>query len=340
MDFKQGWDIPFRYVFSGNLVNDMKTFIEFSPIFEPLDMLETQLNRSSLKKLIEWKKEGFARWIFCDSGAFSVHTGKADTTEDEYIEYINTIIDDVDIFAQLDTIPGKFGKPKSKEDYIESANKSWDNFIYTRNKIKDKNKVMPIFHFGEDIQFLDRMLDYRDEDGDKLEYIGLSPANDASVKDRMKYLDNMYDHIHKSSNPTVKTHVYGFTSLEAMSKFPCYSADSITHRLLAGYNKIFTKNFGIISVSDRPKSNKIKSNSSFLFEADEYNLNKLRDEFTEKGYDIEFAKSNGFEGDDILDWLPYCNNLRVAFNIITIQQLINNDYKYHEKNNLKQKRLI
>ena len=170
--------------------------------------------------------------------------------------------------------------------------------------------------------------------------MGLSPANDASVQARMLYLKEMYDVIAASSNPDVKTHVYGFTSLNAMSKFPCYSADSISHRLISGYNKIFTKNFGIISITKKSRTVKTKSNLSFLETADEYSIDLLRKEFDDVGLNLEFAKKYGFEGDDILDWLPEDNNARVAFSMKTIQILTQTTYRYKPENLVVQKKLF
>lgn len=337
---KNGWDIDFRYVFSGSLTDTMHDMLVDTKNFEPFDMLVACHETSSLKQLIRWKQEGFCRWILCDSGAFSVHTGKKKISQQWYIDFINEMNPYIDRFAQLDTIPGHYKKPKTPEDYIESAEKSWENFIYMRNHIPEKKKLMPVYHFGEDTKYLTRMLDYVDGDGDKLDFIGLSPANDASVEARMKYLDDMYQIIKNSSNPDVKTHVYGFTSLTAMSKFPCYSADSISHRLISGYNKIYTQHFGIISVSKKPRTTKTKSSLSFLETADKYNLDLLRSEFDEFGIDTNFAHKYGFDGDDILDWVPENNNVRVAFNMRTIQKLAYTTYKYHEANVVRNKKLF
>lgn len=337
---KSSWDVEFRYVFSGSLTNCMHDMLLDTIKFEPLNILVAQEDRNAINQAIKWKDEGFCQWLFCDSGAYSVHTGKLHVTQDEYVEYINSVSDSIDVFAQLDTIPGQFKKPKSPQDYIDSAESSWENFLHMRDNVKDKHKVMPVYHFGEDTKYLKRMLEYRDAQGDQLDYIGLSPANDASVQARMIYLKDMYEIIKKSSNPNVKTHIYGFTSLDAMSKFPCYSADSISHRLISGYNKIFTQNFGIISVSRQPRTVKSKSNLSFLETADSYNLNILRSEFDEFGIDLEFAKKYGFEGDDILDWIPDDNNIRVAFSIRTIQKLCKTKYKYCSKNLVTQKKLF
>lgn len=337
---KNGWDVDFRYVFSGSLTDTMHDMLLATKNFQPVDMLVACHETSSIKQLVRWKHEGFCRWIFCDSGAFSVHTGIKKISQQWYIDFINDMNDEFDIFAQLDTIPGTYKKPKTPQDYIDSAEKSWENFLYMRNHIPDKHKLMPVYHFGEDAKYLLRMLNYVDEDGAKLDYIGLSPANDASVEARMKYLDDMYQIISKSSNPDVKTHVYGFTSLNAMSKFPCYSADSISHRLISGYNKVYTQHFGIISLSKRPRSTKTKSNLSFLETADKYNLDLLMSEFEEFGIDLNFARKFGYEGDDFFDWVSENNNVRVAFNMRTIQKLAYTTYAYHKDNLVHTKKLF
>lgn len=315
-----------RYVFSGSLTTQMHDMLLNMPNFEPFDILVSQLDKSSINKMIEWKKEGFVRWLFIDSGAFSVHTGKANTTADEYIEYLNSIDDYIDVCAQLDTIPGKFGKVKSPQDYVDSAEKSWENFLYMRSKLKSPNKLMPVFHFGEDVSYLGRILSWRDENGKQLDYIGLSPANDESKKARMIYLQDMYDYIKSSDNPDVKTHIYGFTSLEAMSKFPCYSADSITHRKLSGYSKIISVNFGIVSISKRVRANKVKSNMSFVDAADEYNMELLENEMKSLGFTIEELQESV--------------SARVAVTMHNIQILAKTKYKYKDSNHVRSRKLF
>lgn len=315
-----------RYVFSGSLTDEMHDLLINNSNFEPLDVLESQLNRSSVKQMIEWKHEGFVRWLFIDSGAFSIHTEKASTTVEEYIDYLNSIDDDIDVCAQLDTIPGKFRQDKTPEDYIESAEKSWDNFLYMRKHLKSPNKLMPVFHFGEDIKYLDRMLSWVDENGKPLEWLGLSPANDASKEDRMLYLRDMYNFIKKSNNPNVKTHIYGFTSLEAMSKFPCYSADSITHRLLAGYGKIRSRNFGWIRVTDTISKYNIKSTMRFNDLADEYSMNLVNKELEDLGFTLEQVTESVAA--------------RVVVNILNIQYLTKHDFKYKKSNLVTSKKLF
>lgn len=276
-----------RYYFSGSLTQEMHDLLAAMPDFEPIDILISQLDRSAIPKAIQWKHEGFCRTLFIDSGAFSIHTGNAHTTVDEYIEYVNSIDEDIDIFAQLDTIPGKFGQPKSKEDYEESARKSWENYLYMRERVKSPHKLMPVFHYKENFSALKNMLEWVSSEGEQLDYIGLSPANDSAVSLKDIYLQECADIIAKSSNPNVKTHLYGYTSLEGLSKLPCYSCDSISHRLISGYAKILSVNFGVISVSKRTRTAKTKSNLSFLDTADEYNMKILNQEIESHGFTLE-----------------------------------------------------
>ena len=315
-----------KYVFSGSLTDEMHDMLINMPDFEPLDILISQLDRSAIKKTIQWKRQGFCRWLFIDSGAFSIHTGKANTTVDEYLDFLNSIDDDIDVCAQLDTIPGRFGQPKSKEDYAESAQKSWDNFLYMRTKMKSPEKLMPVFHFGEDFSALQRMLTWRDEDGKLLSYIGISPANDASQADKNAYLQNVADTIKASDNPNVKTHLYGMTSLDALSKYPCYSADSISHRLISGYAKILSENFGVISVSKKSRTAKNKSSMSFVETADEYNLNKLKSEINNLGFTLEQIQES--------------SSARVAMTMHNIQKLIKTKYAYKPTNLVRNRRLF
>lgn len=328
-----------RYVFSGSLTNEMHDMLLNMPEFEPLNILITQLDRSAITKAIEWKHDGFCGWLFIDSGAFSIHTGNAKLPgwksstpptfrdwEDAYIEYLNSIDDDIDVFAQLDTIPGKFQQPKTPEDYEESAKKSWDNYLYMRSKVKSPDKCMPVFHYGESFDVLKNMLEWRDETNKPLGYVGISPANDVNQSAKDQYLSEVAKVIKASSNPNVKTHLYGMTSLDSLSKYPCYSADSISHRLISGYAKILSTNFGVISVSKKERSSATKSNLSFLETCDEYNYNVLKKEIEDLGFTMEQIQDS--------------SSARVVFTMHNIQKLIKTKYAYREDRVKKSKKLF
>ena len=222
-----------KYIFSGGMTERMVEYLEKVPEFEPMDVLVSQLDRSSIQKMIQYADRGIVKSLFIDSGAFSFHTGKCKSIDvDEYIEFVNGIDKYIYAVAQVDTLPGKFGEVKSKEDYENSANKSWENFLYMYPRMKSPEKLIPVFHFGESFHdSLGRMLSWKDENGKPLDKVGLSPANDTAQNTKDVYLRECYDFIAESDNPEVKTHLFGMTSLQALAKFPCYSADSVSHRL-------------------------------------------------------------------------------------------------------------
>lgn len=253
------------------------------PNFEPIDLLITQIDRSAANVVLEFKKEGTANRIFIDSGAFSDHRGDITIDVDEYIDYLNSIDEYIEVCAQVDKIPGRFGEPKKPEDYVESAKRSWDNYLYMRDKLISPHKLTPVFHQGESMEHLQMMLDWTDSDGNHIDYIGVSPSNDRSQQDKDIYMANVYDVIRHSNHPNVKTHLYGMTSMDSLKKFPCYSADSISHRLVAAYNKVKIPRLGVVPLSRLPRSTRVKSNLSIFDTSDEWTHKELIDYITYLG---------------------------------------------------------
>ena len=308
-----------RYIFSGGLTPQMAEYLKNMPRFEPIHALVTQLDRNSIDHMIKFMKEGVVADLFVDSGAFSVHTGKAKVDVDEYIDYVNSIDEYTCAIAQLDTIPGTFGKAKTPKDYEESAKKSWDNFLYMYSKLKSPEKLIPVFHYGESFAALKNMLDWKDKNGRQLSYLGISPANDTAQNIKNRYMSEVYDFIAKSANPSVHTHLFGMTSLEALAKYPAYSADSVSHRLQGAYNKMFVPEFGTISLSKKSRTSKSLSNQSFVDVADAGSVKRLEEYLAGLNLTIEQCQEEhsarcAVSMRGILDWLeahPYKPENRV-----------------------------
>lgn len=341
-----------RYIFSGGLTKTMANLLSNIPDFKPMDVLVTQLDKSSIQCMLDLKKDGVVKSLFIDSGAYSMYTGKAkDLDVDEYIDFVNSIDDDICLIAQLDTLPGKFGIPKKREDYIQSGKKSWENYLYMRKKLKSPEKLIPVFHYGEPFSVLQNMLDWRDKTydpskdsrkkndkgqvwsdefgwiyPDRVVVCGLSPANDSAQGVKNRYLAECYDFIAKSSYTDIKTHLFGMTSLDALKKFPAFSADSVSHRIRTGYNKLFTRKWGTVSLSDKSRTVKAKSNMSFLETCDEATYKEFEDLAASYGFTIEQLKNE--------------NSCRVAFDIVEVQKAIEGDWKYKETNNIRSKKLF
>lgn len=242
--YRQENHIPFDIYFAGDCSCD-----EFI-IQHKANRLQSQLNeKRNILKLID---KGFAGKLFIDSGAFSAHTKGKVVDVDKYIDFLNEIDDKVEIFAQLDTIPGEFGKPKTEQQLKEAPRLSWDNYLYMKDRVKSKHKLLPIYHQGEDIKWLKNMLEYTDN-GEHIPYIGISPANDQPTSKKEIFIKQCFKVISESSHPNVKTHAFGMTSLNLLEKYPFYSADSTTWHRQAMYGILFTP-YESVYFSTRSKS--------------------------------------------------------------------------------------
>ena len=185
--------------------------------------------------------------LFVDSGAFSAHTRNAEVDVDAYCNYLNGIDDDLYIYAQVDKIPGVYRQPKSKQQLLDAPLQSWNNYLYMREKVKSPDKLLPIFHQGEDFSWLSQMLEAT-FDGKHVPYIGISPANDQHINEKEKFIEKCFEMIAKSSNPNVKTHAFGMTSLNLLESYPFTSADSTTWIMTGAMGSIMSK-YGVITLS-------------------------------------------------------------------------------------------
>lgn len=186
--------------------------------------------------------------LFIDSGAYTVYTKNIDLDVDEYIKYINSIDEHLTIFAQVDKIPGVYGQPKTKEQILEAPELSWKNYCYMRERVKSPDKLLPIFHRRENWKYLHQMLETT-FDGKHIPYIGLATTTDSTVKEKEEWFNKCFDIIKKSSNPNVKTHAFGMTSLRLLEQYPFTSADS-TSWIMVGANGNIMTPFGLMTVSD------------------------------------------------------------------------------------------
>lgn len=314
-----------RYIFSGNMPSKVPEIMMRDPEFKPVSLLCTQLEKKTLDLYLEYKNIGFCDFIMVDSGAYSVFTGRASTTIDQYIDFINASSDKAEVFVELDTIPGEWGKSKRPEDYVISADKSWEDFLYMRERVCCPEKMMSVFHSGEPFSALRRTIEWTDSDGKHLDYIGISAAKDADNKNRDTYLHDVLETIKSSSNPDVGTHLFGTTALNVLSKVPCRSCDSTTHVRLAGFGSVISPTFGTINVSSRGGT-KAGMKNHFLHTADSHKIKKLEEELEPLKLTINDISNS--------------SAARCAFNMRSILHLIETTYKYHPGNYIRKRSLL
>ena len=208
--------------------------------------LQSQIN--DRKNISYWCEQDSHGKLFIDSGAYTVYTRNIDLDVDEYIKYINSIDEHLTIFAQVDKIPGVHGQPKTKEQILEAPELSWENYLYMREKVKSPDKLLPIFHRRENWKYLRQMLETT-FDGKHIPYIGLAATTDSSTKEKEEWFEECFQIISESSNPRVKTHAFGMTSLKLLEKYPFTSADSTSWIMIGANGNILTP-YGLVTVSN------------------------------------------------------------------------------------------
>lgn len=201
-----------------------------------IPLLYSQINnRGTIVKRFEIETNGK---LFIDSGAHSAHTKGVEVDLEEYMNFVNSNIDKMSLYVQVDKIPGRYHMPKTARDWLEAPELSWKNYCYMRSKSKEPDKLIPVFHQGEDLKWLKNMCDSR-FDGEKIKYIGLSPRGDVSLKAKYDFCASCFSVIQQSTNPEIHTHAFGATSLKMLETLPFTSADSTTWVLVAAFGQVW-----------------------------------------------------------------------------------------------------
>lgn len=238
-------------------------------------------DKSKLKLFIPAKREGKTKCeIFIDSGAFSAWSNFAKIDEEEYIKFINDNDDVVDLWGQLDVIPGVYRSPiqPSYQEVEEAAQATWDNYLRMRKRVPSPDKLLYTFHIGEPYSFLEHALQWKDEDGNKIPYIAFGGMVGKPASARINFLENVYELIRKY-HPTVKVHTFGMTSLKILEMFPITSCDS-TSWIQTGKNGGIYSDYGVLTFSDR-QSDKFEHYSHLHPVA----LKRVRENLERFGYD-------------------------------------------------------
>lgn len=186
--------------------------------------------------------------IFVDSGAYSMWTKGAQVNVDEYIKWLNDRADYIDLCGQVDAIPGTKEGGASYNEVREAAQKTWENYLYMRERMLRPESLLYTFHVGEPREFLKQALEWTDNHGNRIPYIALGGMVGKTALVRRNFLEMCFNIISNSSNPDVKVHAFGMTSMDLLSEFPIASCDS-TSWIMVGANGNILTDVGTVSVS-------------------------------------------------------------------------------------------
>lgn len=204
----------------------MKLFLATSPSIQHLQVLKECEVRSILISYAFIKKPGRLLEIFgdyrpkdliLDSGAFSVWSNGETIKLDDYkafcLDVKKLLGGETNLkIVNLDVLPGKWGERPTEEQRENSAQQSWNNMLELE---AEGLKVINVFHQHEDFKWLEKLRNHSD-------YIGISPANDVSMPEKLNWLNAVFKRIKNS----VKTHGFAVTAAAQVYNYPFYSVDS------------------------------------------------------------------------------------------------------------------
>jgi len=171
--------------------------------------------------------------LLLDSGAFSAWNKSIEIDIDIYIDFILQYNEYFDYVVNLDVIPGKPGIPPTKDQIEFSARKGYDNYYYMIGRGIPKEKLIHVFHQGEDFEWLNKMIA-------EMDYIGISPSNDKTTNQKIEWLDVVMDYIIDDRGfPRVKFHGFGVSSISILIRYPWYSVDSTSWVMTGRFGSIF-----------------------------------------------------------------------------------------------------
>lgn len=205
--------------------------------------------------------------LMLDSGAFSAWMAQKEIPIADYGKFVCEYMNDFDLVVNLDVIPGKFGQKNiTPQELQDSVNKGFDNYKTLLSMGIPREKLIHVFHQGEDFTYLSQMTD-------EMDYIGISPGNDRTTAEKKVWLDQCMKYVlDKNGNPKVKFHGFGITSLHLIYRYKWYSVDSTTWVVNGKFGRILypkTK-FGAFTYKESPIIIPISKESPDKYQDDHY----------------------------------------------------------------------
>lgn len=239
--------MPIDLYFAGSQCKEAEVLIEEKGMCR---LYSYHSDKSNLRQRFERNPKGK---LFIDSGAFTAWTKGVKINVDEYIEYLNTYKDYIYLAGQVDSIAGERTRLATFDEQCEAAKSTWENYLYMYEKLDRPSMLVYTFHIGENIKYLKQALEWKDNFGKPMEYLALGGTVGKPVPLKVEWYNTCWNIIKKSSNPNIKVHAFGMTSLPLLEQFPFYSADSTSWIMTGATGSVLTP-IGSIVVSENFKN--------------------------------------------------------------------------------------
>ena len=145
--------------------------------------------------------------MMLDSGAYSVWNSGSTVDLEEYISFCEGC-DWAPIFVNLDVIP----KDRDKVNVEEGAKQGWENYRRMLDRLPSE-KVLPVYHLGEDPKWLERYLSFG------ATYIGIGRLTVSTARDA-EGLRSVRKMLVEDGKPVVRLHGFAVASWDLMGILP------------------------------------------------------------------------------------------------------------------------
>lgn len=198
--------------------------------------VEKTIRENNMCRLLSWVNErkviedrcknGYL--TFVDSGAFSAMTRGLQINVDEYVAWLNEWHENTEYYCCWDTIPTDNISPEV------SAEQTWNNYLYMKERLADPSKLVYCYHYGEDIGYLKRAL----ESG--ISFVALGGIAKKGKAIRHEFFTQL-EPIFKEY-PHVQVHAFGMTAVDILNKYTYItSSDSSSWLFPPKYGRIQTE---------------------------------------------------------------------------------------------------
>lgn len=296
------------YYYSGASYQKMKIELGVDQLFSVYH------EKKLIRQLIEYKKTHpeHKGKIMVDSGAFSIYQkSKKENVDvdyksyiDDYLQFIEETGDYVEVFAEVDVIPD----PTNMNYDVAEA--SWKNYLYMIENVNPKyrDKIIPLFHYGEDFKWLRNMLEYTHSDGNHIPYIGLAISLEGTTKIRVEWGRKCFQIIAESSNPEVKTHGFGVGVYSVCKQLNLTSTDATSWVKLAAYGGIYI-NGKTVHVSNVMQD---RGDKRYFENLGESYRHEVMEMIKKRGYTLQQLQESSeararFNILDTIEWVEKCN---------------------------------
>ena len=236
-------------------------------------------------------ENGHQGMLFMDSGAYPASKKNTDLDIDKYIEYVNKVGDHLNAIAQLDYIP-RIQDGSAEQQAEKSARLTWERYLYMWDRVRPelRKKLIYIIHAEDTETLLTRALEWRDREGNRIEYMGLGLST-TDMAFRWSQLDTA-TRLFKEYNYTGNCHGFGLQVLDCIQSCPyltsCDSSSAIRDQMTG---KVFIKG-EVVKISD---DTAVHHKSDFSDEQRRLLEPKLRARAEEMGIDYDKAKIDAGE---------------------------------------------